>query len=63
MKLTMRTLLGRGFSDPAASLFVQDGKGFLGNPSADRPMPDWLNEADLARFTAAYAENPASAAA
>jgi pimeloyl-ACP methyl ester carboxylesterase len=29
--LAMRTLLGRGFSDPA-SLFVEDGKGFLGNP-------------------------------
>ena len=57
VKFTMRTLLGRGFSDPAASLFVQDGKGFLGNPSADRPMPGWLNEADLARFTAAYAKS------
>ena len=57
VKFTMRTLLGRGFSDPAASLFVQDGKGFLGSPSADRPMPDWLNEADLAQFTAAYAKS------
>jgi pimeloyl-ACP methyl ester carboxylesterase len=28
VNLTMRTLLGRGFSDPAASLFVEDGKGF-----------------------------------
>ena len=34
--LTMRTLLGRGFSDPAASLFVEDGKGFMGNPPEDR---------------------------
>ena len=49
----MRTLLGRGFSDPA-SLFVEDGKGFLGNPSADRPLPPWLGEADLAYFTEAY---------
>src|SRR6266571_4606691 len=48
--LAMRTLLGRGFSDPA-SLFVEDGKGFLGNPSADRPLPHWLGEADLAYFT------------
>ena len=32
---SMRTLLGRGFSDPAASLFVEDGKGFLGSPCAD----------------------------
>jgi pimeloyl-ACP methyl ester carboxylesterase len=52
--LTMRTLLGRGFSDPAASLFVEDGKGFLGNASADRPLPAWLTEADLACFTEAY---------
>jgi pimeloyl-ACP methyl ester carboxylesterase len=52
--LSMRTLLGRGFSDPAASLFVEDGKGFLGAPRADRPLPDWLSEADLAHFTAAY---------
>ena len=57
VKFTMRTLLGRGFSDPAASLFVQNGKGFLGSPSADRPMPDWLNESDLAQFTAAYAKS------
>ena len=52
--LTMRTLLGRGFSDPAASLFVEDGKGFLGNPQADRALPDWLGEADLAFFSKAY---------
>jgi pimeloyl-ACP methyl ester carboxylesterase len=51
--LAMRTLLGRGFSDPA-SLFVEDGKGFLGNPSADRPLPHWLGESDLAHFTEAY---------
>jgi pimeloyl-ACP methyl ester carboxylesterase len=54
IKLTMRTLLGRGFSDPAASLFVEDGKGFLGDARADRPLPDWLSEADLAYFTEAY---------
>ena len=52
--LTMRTVLGRGFSDPAASLFVEDGKGFLGNPRADRPLPDWLGEADLTYFAEAY---------
>jgi len=52
--LTMRTLLGRGFSDPAASLFVEDGKGFLGDARADRPSPAWLGEADLAYFTEAY---------
>jgi pimeloyl-ACP methyl ester carboxylesterase len=52
--LTMRTLLGRGFSDPAASLFVEDGKGFLGDTSIERPLPDWLGEADLAHFIEAY---------
>jgi pimeloyl-ACP methyl ester carboxylesterase len=52
--LTMRTVLGRGFSDPAASLFVEDGKGFLGNPRADRPLPDWLGEADLTYFAEVY---------
>jgi pimeloyl-ACP methyl ester carboxylesterase len=52
--LTMRTLLGRGFSDPAVSLFVEDGKGFLGDARADRPLPDWLTEADLTYFIAAY---------
>lgn len=54
INLTMRTLLGRGFSDPAASLFVEDGKGFMGNPSADRPLPNWLSATDLAYFTDAY---------
>ena len=52
--LTMRTLLGRGFSDPAASLFLQDGKGFLCNPAPDRPLPNWLSETDLAHFTDTY---------
>ena len=52
--LTMRTLLGRGFSDPAASLFIEDGKGFLGELRPDRPLPDWLSEADLAFFTDTY---------
>jgi pimeloyl-ACP methyl ester carboxylesterase len=52
--LTMRTLLGRGFSDPAASLFITAGKGFLGETSHDRPLPEWLSEADLAYFSEAY---------
>jgi pimeloyl-ACP methyl ester carboxylesterase len=54
VSLTMRTLLGRGFSDPAASLFVEDGKGFLGDATLDRPLPDWLGEADLAHFIETY---------
>jgi len=52
--VTMRTLLGRGFSDPSASLFIEDGKGFLGDVSAVRPLPDWLSEADLSYFSDAY---------
>ena len=52
--LSMRTLLGRGFSDPSASLFIEEGKGFLGEARADRPLPDWLSEADLAFFSEAY---------
>jgi pimeloyl-ACP methyl ester carboxylesterase len=52
--VTMRTLLGRGFSDPSASLFIEDGKGFLGDISAIRPLPDWLSEADLSYFSEAY---------
>jgi pimeloyl-ACP methyl ester carboxylesterase len=52
--VTVRTLLGRGFSDPAASLFIEDGKGFLGDVSTARPLPDWLTEADLSYFAEAY---------
>jgi pimeloyl-ACP methyl ester carboxylesterase len=52
--LTMRTLLGRGFSDPTASLFIEDGKGFLGDVNPNRPLPDWLSETDHAYFSAAY---------
>src|ERR1700738_3101648 len=55
--LTMRTVLGRGFSDPAASLFIEDGKGFLGDVSANRPLPDWLSETDLAHFSGAYKQS------
>jgi pimeloyl-ACP methyl ester carboxylesterase len=52
--VTMRTLLGRGFSDPSASLFIEDGKGCLGDISAIRPLPEWLSEADLTYFSEAY---------
>jgi pimeloyl-ACP methyl ester carboxylesterase len=55
--LTMRTLLGRGFSDPAASLFIHDGKGFLGDVKPGRPLPDWLSETDLSYFTKVYQES------
>ena len=52
--LTIRTLLARGFSDPAVSLFIEEGKGFLGDSRPDRPLPDWFGEADLGLFTEAY---------
>ena len=51
---TMRALLGGGFTDPSASLFIEDGKGFLGDVTATRPLPDWLSEAELSYFSEAY---------
>ncbi|MBN8987268.1 MAG: alpha/beta hydrolase [Rhizobiales bacterium] len=51
--LTMRLVLGRGVSDPAA-LHITEGKGFLGNINPVVNLPDWLSEADIAYFTAAY---------
>lgn len=52
---TMRLLLvGRGLSDPSSALFVKDGKGFLGDLTAEGPLPNWLSEADLAHFVEAY---------
>lgn len=51
---TMRIVLGGGFADPATALFVKEEGGFLGNARADRPLPRWLTEAELAHFVAAY---------
>jgi len=51
--LTMRLVLGRGVSDPAA-LHITEGKGFLGNIHPVVKLPDWLSEADVAYFAAAY---------
>ena len=40
---TMRIVLGgRGFSDPAAHQYVQEGKGFLAGADPNRPLPNWL---------------------
>ena len=39
VSLTLRTLLGRGFSDPTASMFVDADKGFLRDATSDRPLP------------------------
>jgi pimeloyl-ACP methyl ester carboxylesterase len=52
--LTMRTVLGRGFSDPEVSLFIADGQGFLGDVSAITPLPDWLSETELSYFSEVY---------
>ena len=54
VELTMRTLLGRGFSDPSTSLFVQENQGFLGDVSTITPLPDWLSEAELSYVSDIY---------
>ncbi|MBR1149263.1 alpha/beta fold hydrolase [Bradyrhizobium sp. JYMT SZCCT0428] len=54
--LTMRLVLGRGVSDPAA-LYIAEGKGFLGNISPVVKLPDWLGEADIAYFAKVYRES------
>jgi len=55
---TMRAVLaGRRVSDPAKGLFVEEGKGFLGDVEIDRPLPSWLGEADLAYFTRIYSKS------
>jgi len=55
---TMRAVLaGRRVSDPAKGLFVEEGKGFLGDVEIDRPLPSWLGEADLAYFTRVYSKS------
>lgn len=51
---TMQAVFARGFTDPAASLFIQDGQGFLGDPSIERQLPEWIGEAELAEFITAY---------
>jgi len=52
--LTLRSLLGDGFSHMPEALFVGEGKGLLTDERSNRPLPSWLSEADLAVFTEAY---------
>jgi pimeloyl-ACP methyl ester carboxylesterase len=52
--LSLRNILGRGFSDPPASLFIDADKGFLRDARADRPLPGWLSETELAFFVETY---------
>jgi hypothetical protein len=55
---TMRIVLaGRGFSDPAAHQYVQEGKGFLAGADPNRPLPNWLTEADVAYFAEVYRQS------
>src|SRR5262249_19011701 len=39
---------------PAGAMFVQPGKGFLGDAKGDQPLPAWLSQADIAVFAEAY---------
>ncbi|MET0674376.1 MAG: alpha/beta hydrolase [Bradyrhizobium sp.] len=45
---------GRGFSDPTAHQFVQEGQGFLGQADPKRPLPGWLSDADIDTFSSIY---------
>jgi pimeloyl-ACP methyl ester carboxylesterase len=54
--LTIRKVLGRGVSDPAA-MFIAEGKGFLGNIGQVEKLPDWLSEADIAHFADAFRQS------
>lgn len=51
---TMRVILSGGFSDPARSLFIAPGKGFLGAVEPASPLPEWLSEDELAEFVGVY---------
>jgi epoxide hydrolase A/B len=51
----VRTILvGRGLADPSAHLFIETGKGFLGEGHRGQALPPWLSETDLAYFTTIY---------
>lgn len=50
---SMRKILGRGVSDPAA-MFITEGKGFLDNIPPVLTLPDWISEVDIATFADAY---------
>jgi epoxide hydrolase A/B len=51
---SMRAIVGRGFTDPASSLFVEKGNGFLGDPTIPRILPDWISEDELSHFVETY---------
>lgn len=50
----LRAMFAEGFGDGDAALFVQPGKGFLGNRPAKPSLPSWISEAELAHFVANY---------
>ena len=52
---TMRIVLrARVLRSGGASISFEEGKGFLGDADPNRPLPDWLTEADLAYFAEVY---------
>ena len=52
---TMRSLLGRGFSDPAAvDCSSRTAKDFWATRAPDRPLPAWLDRSRPRVFTEAY---------
>lgn len=54
---TMRGMLCGGFADPGRSLFVPEGRGFIGRSAASLPLPPWLTEAELAFFIEQYKQS------
>ena len=56
--LTMRTLLrARILRSRRARCSSRTARDFWATPRADRPLPDWLSEADLAYFTEVYRQS------
>jgi pimeloyl-ACP methyl ester carboxylesterase len=57
--LSMKILLGRGFSEGPGYLFSEPGEGFLADVRLDRLPPVWLSKADLG-FSPRPTKGPAS---
>ncbi|MCP9626940.1 alpha/beta hydrolase [Rhodopseudomonas palustris] len=54
---TIRGMLCGGFADPGRSLFVPEGRGFIGRSAASLPLPPWLTETELAYFIEQYKQS------
>ncbi len=48
---------GAGSPIRTAHQYVQEGKGFLADADPNRPLPNWLTEADLATFAEVYRQS------